>query len=245
MCGKAFPYRESLVTHSSLHTGIKSFQCECCARQFSCIGNLIKHRRTRPGTCGLPQYKNIKCAPRASTKGELKKGKKRKNYKTVEPTICSIALTSTPSKSTVAMEEYEESCDEDEKDNQNDYTNTPNTKASLKAESSYETTEADVVYLTASDNYMVTDIPTKNDELILATSTFSQSEQIIVLETQEIMMASNEDYDPLIVEETLDNVKGEHEFHELVDGKVQQYQIISADELIDSNRLVSYTYTLR
>lgn len=59
------------MTHSSLHTGIKPYQCQCCGNQFSCIGNLIKHRKIRPQTCGLPQYTNIKCAPRASTKGNL------------------------------------------------------------------------------------------------------------------------------------------------------------------------------
>lgn len=69
VCAKAFSHRESLVTHSSIHTGIKPYQCQCCGNQFSCIGNLIKHRRIRPQTCGLPQYSNAKCAPRASTKG--------------------------------------------------------------------------------------------------------------------------------------------------------------------------------
>ncbi|XP_031617514.1 zinc finger protein 665-like [Contarinia nasturtii] len=68
VCNKSFAHRESLVTHSSLHTGIKPYQCQCCGSQFSCIGNLIKHRRVRPETCGLPQYTNVKCAPRASTK---------------------------------------------------------------------------------------------------------------------------------------------------------------------------------
>lgn len=68
-CDKAFAHRESLVTHSSLHTGVKPYMCQCCNSQFSCIGNLIKHRRTRPQTCGLPKYTNMKCAPRASTKG--------------------------------------------------------------------------------------------------------------------------------------------------------------------------------
>lgn len=69
VCEKAFSHRESLVTHSSLHTGVKPYVCEACESRFSCIGNLIKHRRARPDTCGLPQYSNnSKCAPRASSK---------------------------------------------------------------------------------------------------------------------------------------------------------------------------------
>lgn len=90
ICNKSFSHRESLVTHSSVHTGIKPYICECneiaqniqswiklcvwslgecCSSQFSCVGNLIKHRKARPETCGLSKYSNRKCAPRASTKG--------------------------------------------------------------------------------------------------------------------------------------------------------------------------------
>lgn len=73
VCDKAFSYRESLVTHSSLHTGIKPYLCEGCGSRFSCIGNLIKHRKSRPKTCGLPQFcKNTKIAPRASSKGKFR-----------------------------------------------------------------------------------------------------------------------------------------------------------------------------
>lgn len=57
-----------------MHTGIKPYQCEGCTSRFSCIGNLIKHRRTRPETCGLPKYRtNVKVAPRASAKNPKKK----------------------------------------------------------------------------------------------------------------------------------------------------------------------------
>lgn len=53
VCGKGFCHRQSLITHSTLHTGIKPFQCENCGSSFSCVGNLIKHRRTHSDTCGL------------------------------------------------------------------------------------------------------------------------------------------------------------------------------------------------
>lgn len=53
VCGKGFCHRQSLITHSTLHTGIKPFQCESCGSSFSCIGNLLKHRKTRADTCGL------------------------------------------------------------------------------------------------------------------------------------------------------------------------------------------------
>lgn len=32
---------------------MKPFQCENCGNSFSCVGNLIKHRRTHADTCGL------------------------------------------------------------------------------------------------------------------------------------------------------------------------------------------------
>lgn len=53
MCEKGFCHRQSLITHSTVHTGIKPFQCENCGNSFSCIGNLLKHRRTHPDTCGM------------------------------------------------------------------------------------------------------------------------------------------------------------------------------------------------
>lgn len=52
MCNKGFCHRQSLVTHSTLHTGIKPYQCESCYNSFSCVGNLLKHRKTHAETCG-------------------------------------------------------------------------------------------------------------------------------------------------------------------------------------------------
>lgn len=52
MCNKGFCHRQSLVTHSTLHTGIKPYQCESCYNSFSCVGNLLKHRKTHADTCG-------------------------------------------------------------------------------------------------------------------------------------------------------------------------------------------------
>lgn len=52
-CEKAFSYRESLLTHLSLHTGVKRFMCQACGNRFSCISNLQAHRKTHRNTCGL------------------------------------------------------------------------------------------------------------------------------------------------------------------------------------------------
>lgn len=48
------------MTHSSIHTKIKPYSCENCHQTFSCVGNLIKHRKIRPDTCGAPQFTNKK-----------------------------------------------------------------------------------------------------------------------------------------------------------------------------------------
>lgn len=53
VCGKAFCHRQSLITHSTVHTGIKPYQCEGCGKSFSCVGNLLKHRKSHAETCGL------------------------------------------------------------------------------------------------------------------------------------------------------------------------------------------------
>lgn len=52
VCGKGFCHRQSLITHSTLHTGIKPYQCDNCGNSFSCIGNLLKHRKSHLDTCG-------------------------------------------------------------------------------------------------------------------------------------------------------------------------------------------------
>uniref|UniRef100_A0A182NTV7 C2H2-type domain-containing protein n=1 Tax=Anopheles dirus TaxID=7168 RepID=A0A182NTV7_9DIPT len=52
-CDKSFSYRESLITHSTVHTNIKPFVCTVCSARFSCIGNLLKHRKVRRNKCGV------------------------------------------------------------------------------------------------------------------------------------------------------------------------------------------------
>jgi KRAB domain-containing zinc finger protein len=47
---------------------LQPYQCECCGQSFSCVGNLIKHRKVRPETCGLPIYSNKKITDRVGVK---------------------------------------------------------------------------------------------------------------------------------------------------------------------------------
>lgn len=56
------------MTHSTVHTKIKPYACENCHQTFSCVGNLIKHRKVRPNTCGLPIFTNKKICKRAGVK---------------------------------------------------------------------------------------------------------------------------------------------------------------------------------
>lgn len=50
-CTSSFAHRESLITHSSIHTGVKKWGCSSCGSRFSCIGNLLAHKRTHKKTC--------------------------------------------------------------------------------------------------------------------------------------------------------------------------------------------------
>ncbi|KAG5667026.1 hypothetical protein PVAND_015028 [Polypedilum vanderplanki] len=51
-CTAEFAHRQSLETHKSIHTGIKKYECEKCSARFSCISNLLAHRRSRKKDCG-------------------------------------------------------------------------------------------------------------------------------------------------------------------------------------------------
>ncbi|KAH8404948.1 hypothetical protein KR222_011492, partial [Zaprionus bogoriensis] len=53
LCPKEYPYRESLLTHMTVHTGIKRFLCNNCGKRFTCISNLQAHRKVHADTCGL------------------------------------------------------------------------------------------------------------------------------------------------------------------------------------------------
>jgi len=52
LCPKEYPYRESLLTHMTVHTGIKRFLCNNCGKRFTCISNLQAHRKVQADTCG-------------------------------------------------------------------------------------------------------------------------------------------------------------------------------------------------
>lgn len=56
------------MTHSTIHTNLKPYACANCKRTFSCIGNLIKHRKVRPDTCGREEFKIQKVNKRARVK---------------------------------------------------------------------------------------------------------------------------------------------------------------------------------
>ncbi|XP_065357906.1 zinc finger protein 699 [Calliphora vicina] len=52
LCPKEYPYRESLLTHMSVHTGIKRFMCNGCGKRFTCVSNLQAHRKVQAESCG-------------------------------------------------------------------------------------------------------------------------------------------------------------------------------------------------
>lgn len=112
----------------------------------------------------------------------------------------------------------------------------------LKVEPAYETVESNIVYVTTSDSYVVgelEDLPTRGDEIIIS----SPSERIIVLETDNIHFHDVQFYStttkntvdayPILLDEGVVDVKEHEPFHQTDDDKMQQYQIMSADELIE------------
>ncbi|CAG9803055.1 unnamed protein product [Chironomus riparius] len=59
-CKAEFAHRESLLTHHTIHTGIKRFECEKCLARFSCISNLLAHRRSRRKDCSESRIQKVK-----------------------------------------------------------------------------------------------------------------------------------------------------------------------------------------
>lgn len=60
----------------TIHTKIKPYLCENCNQTFSCVGNLIKHRKLRLDTCGLPKFTNKKIFKQNNTSSEILKSEK-------------------------------------------------------------------------------------------------------------------------------------------------------------------------
>lgn len=117
MCKKGFSHRESLVTHSTIHSGIKPYICECCSSTFSCVGNLIKHRKVRPGSCGQPIYTNKKICKRAGVKcvgpsekivvnTETEAPVKREEEYTIEEVVYDTEITDTPFQDPLTDHQY-------------------------------------------------------------------------------------------------------------------------------------------
>ncbi|XP_070491850.1 zinc finger protein 420-like [Chironomus tepperi] len=61
-CKAEFAHRESLLTHHTIHTGIKRFECEKCLARFSCLSNLLAHRRSRRKDCSESRIQKVKNA---------------------------------------------------------------------------------------------------------------------------------------------------------------------------------------
>jgi KRAB domain-containing zinc finger protein len=70
-CNASFSHRESILTHNTIHTGIKRYECNKCNLQFSCISNLLAHKRSRKekscDDCKIQKVQNAKTTLRSVT----------------------------------------------------------------------------------------------------------------------------------------------------------------------------------
>lgn len=55
---KKKPFLKTIIV-SALHTGIKRFECSSCGSRFSCISNLLAHKKSRKNACGDSEYKKV------------------------------------------------------------------------------------------------------------------------------------------------------------------------------------------
>lgn len=151
--------------------------------------------------------------------------------------VCNIATSSTTSQPSVQVETAGQPCAID--------SGGPAAPArykniELKVEPAYRILENNIVYVTTSDGYVVgelSDVPAQSDDIIMA----SPTEQIIVLEAEDIQFQDIQFYAspikdtaggyPMVAE-----AKPYEEIHQAEIGdQMQQYQILSSNELVDTN----------
>ncbi|KAF1576504.1 UNVERIFIED_CONTAM: Zinc finger protein 23, partial [Eudyptes pachyrhynchus] len=48
-CGKCFSYSSHYITHQTIHSGEKPYQCKVCGKAFSVNGSLVRHQRIHTG----------------------------------------------------------------------------------------------------------------------------------------------------------------------------------------------------
>ncbi|XP_017121085.1 zinc finger protein 768 isoform X1 [Drosophila elegans] len=84
-CGAEYKYQEAYRRHCRTKCGeekpsmeeSRPMECKCCFTRFSSGSNLIKHRRSRPDTCGQPEYDTPGTSEQKKRKSFRKKGRNR------------------------------------------------------------------------------------------------------------------------------------------------------------------------